>query len=52
MQEAIEALIMDRRWQLVVDCIDCEQAPFSQATLADSHGTNYSGLDRRLMREQ
>ena len=32
--EAIEALIMDRRWQLVVDCIDCEQAPFSQATLA------------------
>ena len=24
---------MDRRWQLVVDCLDCEQAPFSQATL-------------------
>ncbi len=32
--EAIEALTMDRRWQLVVDCLDCEQAPFSQATLA------------------
>ena len=31
--EAIEALTMDRRWQLVVDCLDCEQAPFSQATL-------------------
>ncbi len=26
--EAIEALTMDRRWQLVVDCLDCEQAPF------------------------
>lgn len=25
---------MDRRWQLVLDCIDCENAPFSQATLA------------------
>ncbi|MDZ7963338.1 MAG: hypothetical protein RMY34_36745 [Aulosira sp. DedQUE10] len=24
---------MDRRWQLVLDCIDCENAPFSQATL-------------------
>ncbi len=31
--EAIEALTMDRRWQLVVDCLDCEQAPFSQDTL-------------------
>ncbi|MGF1939132.1 MAG: transposase [Nostoc sp. ChiQUE02] len=31
--EAIEALSMDRRWQLVLDCIDCENAPFSQATL-------------------
>ncbi len=30
--EAIEALTMDRRWQLVLDCLDCEQAPFSQAT--------------------
>ncbi len=30
--EAIEALTMDRRWQLVVDCLDCEQAPFSQTT--------------------
>ena len=31
--EAIEALAMDRRWQLVLDCLDCEQAPFSKATL-------------------
>jgi hypothetical protein len=26
--EAIEALTMDRRWQLVLDCLDAEQAPF------------------------
>jgi len=26
--EAIEALTMDRRWQLVVNCLDCEQPPF------------------------
>jgi hypothetical protein len=25
--EALEAMVMDRRWQLVLDCIDCEQAP-------------------------
>ncbi len=31
--EAIESLTMDRRWQLVVNCLDCQQAPFSQATL-------------------
>ena len=30
--EAIEALTMDRRWQLVLDCLDCEQPPFCQAT--------------------
>ncbi len=31
--EVIEELEMDRRWQLVLDCLDCEQAPFSKATL-------------------
>ena len=31
--EVIEALVMDRRWQLVLDCLDCEQAPFSKGTL-------------------
>jgi hypothetical protein len=48
--EAIEALIMDRRWQLVVDCIDCEIAPFSQATLARFRtALIIQGLDRRLI---
>ena len=48
--EAIEALIMDKRWQLVVNCIDCEQAPFSQATLARFRmALIIQGLDRRLI---
>ncbi len=31
--EVIEATTMDRRWQLVLDCLDCTQPPFSKATL-------------------
>lgn len=31
--EVIEATLMDRRWQLVLDCVDAEQAPFSKGTL-------------------
>jgi hypothetical protein len=31
--EAIEAMVMDRRWQLVLDCVDREQAPFGKGTL-------------------
>ncbi len=27
--EVIEATMMDRRWQLVLDCLDTDQAPFS-----------------------
>lgn len=30
--EAIEAMVMDRRWQLVLDCVDREQAPFGKST--------------------
>ncbi len=48
--EAIEALTMDRRWQLVLDCLDCEQAPFSQATLVRfRQGLIIHQLDRRLI---
>jgi len=32
-EEVIEALEMDRRWQLVLDCLDCERAPFGKGTL-------------------
>jgi Transposase domain (DUF772) len=31
--EALEACVMDRRWQLVLDCMDHTQAPFSKTTL-------------------
>ncbi|MEG4442606.1 transposase [Microcoleus sp. AT9_B5] len=30
--QAIEAMQMDRRWQLVLDCLDSEQAPFGKGT--------------------
>ncbi len=31
--EVIEATVMDRRWQLVLDCLDVEHAPFSKGAL-------------------
>ena len=31
--EVIEATVMDRRWQLVLDCMDAGQAPFSKGSL-------------------
>src|SRR5487761_2134838 len=31
--EVIEATTMDRRWQLVLDCLDCTEPPFSKGTL-------------------
>lgn len=48
--EAIEALEMDRRWQLVLDCLDCEQPPFSKATLVRFRGHLIAkNFDRRLI---
>lgn len=31
--EAVELSVMDRRWQLVLDCLDCSSPPFSQGAL-------------------
>src|SRR6266581_2331115 len=31
--EVIEATVMDRRWQLVLDCLDADAPPFSKGTL-------------------
>jgi Transposase DDE domain/Transposase domain (DUF772) len=31
--EAVEAAVMDRRWQMVLDCLDAEEPPFSQGAL-------------------
>ena len=48
--EVIEALVMDRRWQLVLDCLDCQQAPFGKATLGRFRAALMrQGLDRRLL---
>jgi IS5 family transposase len=48
--EVIEELEMDRRWQLVLDCLDSEKAPFSKATLVRFRAALIAkGLDRRLV---
>src|SRR5499425_875466 len=32
-RDAVELTVMDKRWQLVLDCLGAEQPPFSQGTL-------------------
>src|SRR5947209_229620 len=48
--EVIEATMMDRRWQLVLDCVDAEEAPFSKGTLVAFRKLLIEGqMDRRLI---
>src|SRR5919205_3506656 len=48
--EVIEATTMDRRWQLVLACLDCETPPFSKGTLvAFRQRLIAQHLDRRLV---
>jgi Transposase DDE domain/Transposase domain (DUF772) len=48
--EVIEASLMDRRWQLVLDCLDTEEAPFSKGTLiAFRQRLIAANMDRRLI---
>ncbi len=48
--EVIEATVMDRRWQLVLDCVDTEEAPFSKGTLVAFRQRLIKGqMDRRLI---
>ena len=48
--EVIEATTMDRRWQLVLDCLDTPQSPFSKATLvAFRQRLIAHDFDRRLI---
>ncbi len=48
--EVIEAVQMDRRWQLVLDCLDCARAPFSKGTLVGFRERLIAHtLDRRLI---
>jgi Transposase DDE domain/Transposase domain (DUF772) len=48
--EVIEASVMDRRWQLVLDCLDTQEAPFSKGTLiAFRQRLIQAHMDRRLI---
>jgi Transposase DDE domain/Transposase domain (DUF772) len=48
--EVIEATVMDRRWQLVLDCMSAEEPPFSKGTLVGFRQRLIeSDLDRRLV---
>src|SRR5438552_1825097 len=48
--EVIEATLMDRRWQLVLDCLDTDQAPFSKGTLVGFRQRLIAAhMDRRLI---
>src|SRR5690348_3690097 len=48
--EVIEATVMDRRWQLVLDCMDADHPPFSKGTLVGFRARLIEqDLDRRLV---
>jgi hypothetical protein len=48
--EVIEATVMDRRWQLVLDCLGAEEPPFSKGTLVGFRKRLIEkNLDRRLI---
>ena len=48
--EAVEMAVMDRRWQLVLDCLDVEEAPFAQGALqAFRERMIENGMDRVLL---
>ncbi len=48
--EVIEATTMDRRWQLVLDCLDTEEPPISRGTLiAFRNRLIETQMDRRLL---
>ena len=48
--EVIEATVMDRRWQLVLDCMGAEEPPFSKGTLVGFRARLIEhNLDRRLV---
>lgn len=48
--EVIEAAMLDRRWQLVLDCLESETAPFGKATLVRFRAALIAhDLDRRLI---
>ena len=48
--EAVELSVMDRRWQLVLDCLEATEPPFSQGALGEFRVRLIrTDLDRRLL---
>src|SRR6266852_1197885 len=48
--EVIEATVVDRRWQLALDCVDTEEAPISLGTFVAFRKLLIEGqMDRRLI---
>ena len=53
-RDAVELTVMDKRWQLVLDCLGAEQPPFSQGTLFNfrmrliTHNVDKTLLDRTV----
>jgi len=48
--EVIEATLMDRRWQLALDCLDTQEPPFSKGTLVAFRTRLIEHqMDRRLL---
>ena len=53
-RDAVELTVMDKRWQMVLDCLGAEQPPFSQGTLCNfrmrlmAHNLDKSLLERTV----
>ncbi len=53
-RDAVELTVMDKRWQMVLDCLGVEQPPFSQGTLLNfrmrliTHNLDKTLLDRTV----
>src|SRR5499426_3754530 len=53
-QEAVELTVMDKRWQMVLDCLGAEHPPFSRGTLFNfrmrliAHNLDKTLLDRTV----
>jgi hypothetical protein len=48
--EAVELRVMDRRWQLVLECLEATEPPFSQGALGEFRARLIrTDLDRRLL---
>lgn len=48
--EAVEFAVMDRRWQMVLDCLNAEEPPFSQGALQNFRERMVAhGMDRVLL---